>query len=342
MKIKSIDVLKGGEILAEPLVSDKKDTIIPRGTVLKIEYVPLLLSMGVSTVMVEDPYEEYETPHLIMDNERFEGYVYRIKRIMEGHIYQSNKSLRQCEIIANELVKEVQEISDDVIIDIKERSTDLYEHTIMVTLLSLIVAKRLHLERQELYNIALGCLLHDLGLRYITVPYENQNLKNMPAADVFEIKKHTILGFSALEEENWIPPISRKMILSHHERTDGNGYPMRQKHKEIECRIIQVCDTFDRYICGMECRRMTLQEILVKLKNGADVRYDKKIVDQLLEIIAPYPVGTTVKTTGEKKGVVISQTEDKNFPVIMMIDTEEEHVKHNLLLDKSVSILRVV
>ena len=346
MKIKSIDVLKGGEILAEPLMSQRKDTIIPRGTVLKIEYVPLLISMGISTVMIEDPYEDYESPNLIIDNERFIEYVSRIKRIMEGHIYQSNKSLRECEIIANELVKEIQEISDDVIIDMKERPANLYEHTIMVTLLSLIVAKKLHLEKEQLYNIALGCLLHDIGLRYITVPYENKDLKNMSAADVFELKKHTILGFSALENESWIPQVSRKMILAHHERADGNGYPMRQKYKETECKIIQVCDTFDRYISGMECSRISIQDVLAKLETGTGVRYDKKVVNKLIEMIAPYPVGTTVKTTDEKKGVVISQTEDKNSPMIMIIDAEEnsekEFEKYNLLLDKNVSILDIM
>lgn len=342
MKIRPIEILKSGEILAEPLLSPKKDTIIPRGTVLKEEYIPLIISMGISTVMVEDPYEDYESPNFIIDNECFTEYVCRIKRIMERHIYQSNKSLRECEIIANELVKEIQKISDNVIIDIKERSADLYEHTIMVTLLSLAVAQKLHLEKERLYNIALGCLLHDIGLRYVTIPYENQNLELMSPANIFELKKHTIFGFSALENENWVPQISRKMILSHHERADGSGYPMHQKYKETECKIIQVCDTFDRYISGMECSRISIQEVLTKLEQGTGVRYDEKIVNLLIEMIAPYPVGTTVKITGEKTGVVISQTEDKNLPIIMIVDTEKKFEKCNLRLDKTVSILDIM
>ena len=118
MKIKSIGELKGGEILAEPLLSEKRDTIIPRGSLIKSEYIPLIISMGVSTVMIEDPYESYETPNSIIDSTHIEKYVQYVKKIMEGHIYQSNQSLRQCEVIANELVKEIQEISDDVVIDI--------------------------------------------------------------------------------------------------------------------------------------------------------------------------------------------------------------------------------
>lgn len=346
MKIKSIGELKGGEILAEPLLSEKRDTIIPRGTLIKSEYIPLIISMGVSTVMIEDPYESYETPNSIIDSTHIEKYVQYVKKIMEGHIYQSNQSLRQCEVIANELVKEIQEISDDVVIDMKERTNDLYEHTIMVTLLSLVVAKKMHFERERLYQIALGCLLHDIGLRYITVPYENENMKEMASANAFELKKHTILGFCALEGEHWIPSISRKMILSHHERYDGTGYPMRQKYKEPECKIIQVCDTFDRYLCGIECKRISIQDIFVKLEKQANVRYDKKVVDLLLDTIASYPVGTKVKLTGEREAVVISQTTDKNYPIVMLTDvvdnSEKKYEKHNLLLEKNVSILQVM
>ncbi len=47
----------------------------------------------------------------------------------------------------------------------------------------------------------------------------------------YEYKKHTILGYSALDEESWIAPISMKMVLSHHENMAGTGFPIKQKNK---------------------------------------------------------------------------------------------------------------
>ena len=339
MKIKSIDVLKGGEVLAEPIMS--QNTIIPRGTVIKTEYIPLIMSMGIQTVMIEDPYKDYESPNPIIETPHFDSYVDRIKRIMEGHIYHSNNSLREFEMIANEIIKETQEIPDDIVIDITERGPDLYEHTIMVTLLSVFIGKRLHLDRKKLYNIALGSLLHDIGIRYITVKHESVDFNTMDPVAVFELKKHTILGYSALDGENWISDISRKMILSHHEKLDGTGYPMHQKNKEIECRIIQVCDTFDCFLSGMECERTSLQRTLAMFREQSGKSFDKKVVEQLLEIVAPYPVGTTIKTSKEQQGVVISQTSDKNHPIIMLLDEEEnakEFHQKNLMLEKDISI----
>lgn len=283
MILQSTDELKGGEVLAEPILLES--TSIPKGTVIKIEYVPLLMSMDIQTVMIEEPYKDFETPNTIIETAHFDNYVGRIKKIMERHIYQSNNSLREFEMIANEIIKEAEEIPDDIVIDFMERNSDLYEHTIMVTLLSVLIGKKLQLDRKKLYHIALGSLLHDIGTRYITVTCESADFKTMDPVAVFELKKHTILGYSALDGESWIPDISRKMILSHHERIDGTGYPMRQKNKEIECRIIQVCDAFDCAITGMECKRMSLQEAIAMLQECAGKGLDKKVVDQLLDII---------------------------------------------------------
>ena len=339
MKCKSIDVLKGGEVLAEPIVSQRQDTIIPRGTVIKTEYLPLIMSMGIQSVMIEDPYEDYEMPHPIIENPHFDYFVGRIKGIMEGHIYHSNSSLREFEMIANEIIKETQEIPNDIIIDVTERNADLYEHTIMVTLLSVFIGKRLHLDKKKLYNLALGSLLHDIGIRYITVTYESIDPKKVDPVAMFELKKHTILGYSALDGESWIPDISRKMILSHHERIDGSGYPMRQKNKEIEIRIIQVCDLFDCCVTGMEGKKQSLQDTLRILAERAGVGLDKKVVEQLLDIVAPYPVGTEIKTSDEGQGIVIAQTADKNSPIIMIVDeNEQKYQQKNLMLEKDISI----
>lgn len=279
MILKSIDELNGGEVLAEPIILE--NTTIPIGTVIKTEYIPLLKSIDILMVTVET---NERTTDSIIEASRFEDYVERTRKIMETHIYQSNHSLRKFEVIANEIIKEVEEIPEDRKIYPAERRADLFEHTIMVTLLSVVIGKRLRLDRKRLYNIALGALLHDIGIRYVTVTCESVDMKEMDPVKVFELKKHTILGYSALDGESWIPDISRKMILSHHERIDGSGYPMRQKNQEMECRIIQVCDAFDGALSGMECVRMTFADAVSMLKNAAGKSLDESVVKELLDI----------------------------------------------------------
>ena len=61
MRIKAVSSLVGGEVLAEPILTEKNDILIPNGTRIKPDYVPLIESLGIESVMVEDPYENYES-----------------------------------------------------------------------------------------------------------------------------------------------------------------------------------------------------------------------------------------------------------------------------------------
>lgn len=342
MRVKSVSELCGNEILAEPVLTDEKMILISSGSRLKKEYVPLIRSLGIDTLMVEDPYENYEMPSRIIDYSVFGKFVERVQRVMENHIYHKNKSLREFEVIANEVVKEVSKIPENIIIDINARIVNLYEHTVMVTLVSVFVARLLHLDQVRQYNIAVGALLHDLGLRYITTGYVNRDWEKEDPIEAFEYKKHTILGYSALDEESWIPEVSKKMVLFHHERLDGSGFPMRRRDFEMECRIIQACDAFDGYITGMECVRIPLQDAIGKMQEGIIHKYDRKVVETLLSRIAYYPVGTAVKMSNQAEGIVVLQTEDPKCPVVLDFHSGESEKKYNLMLQKDISILQII
>lgn len=340
MKIKSVRALSGGEILAEPLSTKEKEILIPKGTVIKKDYLPLLSSIEMKSVMIEDPYEEFENPNKIADQKLMQRLVDLVQSLMEKHIYHDHNSLRGFEMIANEIVKSICEWKNQMVFDLDERETNLYEHTVYVTILSLKAAVQLKLDKKTLYEIALGCLLHDIGLRYITAEYKDCDWTKNSPEEVFDIKKHTILGYSALDEETWIPEISKKMVLAHHERNDGSGFPMRRKYRETECKLIQVCDSLDCMISGIECVRTPVWDALDNLQKEAGGKYEKKIVDIISSMTARYPVGTKVKLNLEDTGVVIQQTEDPQKPVVMI--PKDKMKKYNLKLEKDISILGII
>ena len=158
----------------------------------------------------------------------------------------------------------------------------------------------------------LSCLLHDLGLRYLQVPYENKNIEELTELESVEYKKHPVYGYSALRDENWISEVSKNMILYHHERLDGSGYPLKTTDIPQECRIIQICDAFDEMICGIGCERTKVYEAIRYLRNNKGIKFDGKIVDIFLEFTAVYPAGTVVKTSEGEAGIVLYQ--NKQYP----------------------------
>lgn len=210
MRIQLVRTLQGGEKLAGPVITKENEILISEGTTLKTEYLDLISFLGIETVCIEDPYEEDEIPHDIISNEKREEYIEKIKSILEKHIYHRGSSLREIEYVAEDIIQDVMQADENMVIDLLEREGNLYEHTLVVTKLCIIVAKKMKLTAEQIYRLALGALLHDLGLRYITVPYINCDINELSEAEAFEYRKHPILAYSVLEEEKWMDPFVKK------------------------------------------------------------------------------------------------------------------------------------
>ena len=319
MQIKLVNQLRGNEVLAETVFTEEHLILIPEGTELKPEYIELLSTLGVETVAIEDSYEKEETPHFFISEEQRTHYIEETQKILESHIYSGTDSLQKLDALAKKIITDLKKLNTEQVFDYKTRNANLYEHTVMVAVLAVTIAKILSLDENSLHEITIGALLHDIGLRYITVPYLNCADEERSAAELFEYKKHTILGFSALEAESWLPDLSRKMVLSHHERMDGSGFPLKQKRQDIGCRILQACDAFDCMITGMECKRVEIPDALVLLENEKGKKYDAEIVTILERIVAHYPVGTEMVKEDGSTFVVIEQTLDAARPRLLEI-----------------------
>lgn len=320
MMVKEVANIQENEILASPVYLADGEILIPKGTVLKTEYLDLLTSLNITTVEIEDKYSSYGLPRLLISEEKWNYYVKCIQSMLENHIYRERSSLSSVKELALELLEDIEEIELDAVYDILYRKSDLYEHTLKVTIFSILVAKKLKISKEKYYAIAVGALLHDLGLRYITVPYINQRMDELTPEEVFEYKKHTILAYTVLDgEEEWLPNISKNMILSHHEKMDASGFPLKQKNQDIECRIIQVCDSFDCLISGIGCKSYSIDIVIDYIRSKENCKYDKMAAEALFSFVAKYPVKTIVILSDGRFGIVANQTSLAELPVINIL-----------------------
>ena len=168
----------------------------------------------------------------------------------------------------------------------------MYSHCINVCVLSTILALRLKMNERQVRNVSMGAILHDIGLKYIQVPYIDISVSQMRASDVPEYKKHTIYGYSSIQEEEWISDVSKEIILLHHEQVDGEGFPFKQK----------------------------VYQAIEYIRVNAGKKYDSTIAAKFLETIAWYPVGIKVVLNDGDVGIVIRQNKDStDRPVIKML-----------------------
>lgn len=269
------------------------------------------------------------------NNKYIENHIYKveetainsrtiIKNVLEKHIYRHNSDLKiigeQAEKIIESVIEEPEVITN--ITEMRNISTDMYTHCINVCALSTIMALRLKMSEKQVRNISIGAILHDIGLRYIKVPYMNTNETYMNVKDALEYKKHTIFGYSSLQDEGWIPDIAKEIILLHHERIDGKGYPFQHKGDKIktEVKLVSLCDDFESLISGVGSPKLKIYEAIEYIKANQGIKYDATITDKLLESVAVYPVGINVITSECEMGVVVRQNHKfTDRPVIRML-----------------------
>lgn len=150
------------------------------------------------------------------------------------------------------------------------------------------IAEEMKLDKNICKNIYVGGLLHDIGK--IGIPENILNKTTKLSSEEFEnIKQHPVIGHNLVKhikgfEQNGI----LHMILHHHERYDGRGYPQGLKGEEIpiEARIIAVADTFDAMTSKRVYRsERTLEETLNELQKNKGTQFDSQIVDAFIKMM---------------------------------------------------------
>ena len=338
MKLMAVDMLKGNEKLGRAVMTKNYRELLAAGTVLKPEYIEKLKELDIKEVYIKCD-EKYYKKVDILKKEVEDTVKLQVKNIIEKHTYAHNEKLMQLNQAAESIISNI--LSEKEVIervyDIKERSADIYEHSISTTSLAILIALKMSLSHEDIHDIGVACLLHDIGLRYLTIDYLNKEIEDMNEAEKAEYKKHSIYGYSTLKNEWWISGGSKEIILSHHETLDGCGFPLHLTDISIPCRIVSVCDTFDEMICGIGRKRKKVWEAVEYLKTYKGIKYDTGIVEHLLEFTAVYPAGTTIITGKNEEAIVISQNKEfPDKPVIKLLkDSHGNKVLNEVIIDLS-------
>ncbi len=162
-----------------------------------------------------------------------------------------------------------------------------YYHSARVAAYALAVAMHQSVSKTvELQELALGCLLHDIGKSKINADIINK-AGALNAIEWEQMRKHPEFG-SVLVENAVISAVPRAIILSHHERVDGRGYPHGLTKQELlpEVRIAAFADVFDALTTNRSyqvsrTRFEALDLIRFKLLDGLDNDVFKAMVEIL-------------------------------------------------------------
>ena len=215
--------------------------------------------------------------------------------------------------------KLVEEITDSVtrnpsafigLVRLKTADDYTYMHSVAVCAMMVALAKQLGLSESQTRSAGIAGLMHDLGKVAMSVDLLNKPGK-LTDAEFAIIKTHPTQGHSLLLASGNKDPIVLDVCLHHHEKMDGSGYPEGLKGEEISlfAKMGAVCDIYDATTSNRPYKSgWDPAESLHKMAEWSDGHLDWNVFQAFVKSLGIYPVGSLVRLSSGKLGVVVEQT----------------------------------
>jgi len=185
-----------------------------------------------------------------------------------------------------------------------------YMHSVAVCAMMVALAKQLGLDEEQTRLAGLAGLMHDLGKAAMPMDVLNKPGK-LTDTEFAIIKKHPEEGYRMLLGGSKVEPLVLDVCLHHHEKTDGSGYPKGLKGDEISlfAKMGAVCDVYDAITSNRPYKTgWDPAESLRKMAEWANGHFDPKVFQAFVKSLGIYPIGSLVKLSSGRLGVVVEQT----------------------------------
>ncbi|MDT7044227.1 HD-GYP domain-containing protein [Candidatus Nitronereus thalassa] len=251
-----------------------------------------------------------------------------IKRVFEGIktgvVLESGPLREVTQTIFDCLkVREGALLADAQLQRMRQFDATLFSHSVDVCVLALVVGYRSQMSALQLHDLALGALLHDVGqlrlprnllLKKGTFTSEERNL----------YLNHPKLGSTLMSKAEDVSEVSRRIVLEHHERVNGKGYPWKRQGNTISllAQLVGLVDRYDALVSKRGNRPPLPPALAVRrlYQLGLEGEFSMEWVEALVQSLGLYPVGSLVElTTGERGWVVSVNQADHMLPMVKLV-----------------------
>jgi HD-GYP domain-containing protein (c-di-GMP phosphodiesterase class II) len=206
---------------------------------------------------------------------------------------------------------------------IRQYDTNLFTHAVDACVFALVVGKQQGFDKSRLEHLGTGALLHDIG--YLRLPrnlFRKQGV--FTAQERRLMQQHPRLGALLLSEAQDMSEDVQRILLEHHERRDGSGYPGGLQGLSISplSEIVSIVDVYDAMLSSREGRPPLppAQAIKELYKLGLQGQFDRGWCERIIQCFGIYPVGSLVEfNTGERGVVTAVHPEDTLRPCVKLV-----------------------
>jgi HD-GYP domain-containing protein (c-di-GMP phosphodiesterase class II) len=337
MRKTAISLLRPGMILAKPVFGPDGQLWLNTGVELRSNYITSLWRTGIPFVYVADPLMFDVTVADVISEETRRQAVKVLKDTLsatKNSITRQKKPVvdNRFTFIIEKLIQEVLENKDIAVnlADIRDADDYTFLHSVNVCALTLLAGTDLGLSRSRLEEVGIGALLHDMGKIWI----DDEILKkkgSLTPEEYEEIKKHPMFGYEILSAQKNISADSIKIVMQHHERCDGSGYPYHLKTDEIHpfAKLTMVVDVYDALTADRPYRGSLQPHQAIEMLTSCVGTYDTDMIRSFITHLAAYPVGTAVRlSSGDLALVVYNRKGIPLRPVVRVCKDQDGLLYH--------------
>lgn len=338
----NINDLEMGMILQEDVIDEKTGVVlVAKNMGLTKPLIDKLISHGINHIYIREeeiPAEKYNEPLMVTYGELQKRMEDVFTEIKGGEKLESGEVLDEMVGFVKEVIEEIDILTQMRLLKKKDDYT--FNHSIAVGTLAASLGKWLNYSEEEIMDLAIAGLFHDIGKLKIS-----DDIINKPGSltdEEFEImKKHSRYSLEILSqtgEFNWDILMG---VLQHHERMDGTGYPDGIKGEKIHRygRIIGICDIYH----ALTTRRVYKDKesplkVAKYIRGESFSRLDPYMTRVFLKNISEFYVGNKViLSTGEIGEIIYVYPQDNTKPIIKVADKYID-----LLKEKDIEVVDII
>ncbi|MFB6355532.1 MAG: HD domain-containing phosphohydrolase [bacterium] len=382
----SIDKLLPGMVISDSVTDQERgETLLEEGTQLTEKEIRTLRSRNIYNVRIEEQSyrearrqsDESESEGISFSTEEledlaeevieedledrsedqkelqkfYEQSIEIVKNVFDGVRNRNRLECDDLQPLVSSMINHLTRDADSLLLIARNRSSDtyLYSHSVNVALLTIHLARQFDIDRDQLTELGIGSILHDIGMANVS---KDVLLKEGALTDeeYKSVQKHPEYGHQLVQAKENLSNIARTVVTQHHEKMDGSGYPRGLQGDDVSVysRFVAVTDAFDAMVSPRTYnkRRSSYEAMQIIIREGGS-SFDQSIARYFYQNMSIYPIGTLVRLNDGAMGIVQRSTSAPMRPVIKVL-TDQEGAKLespdlvNLLEDKERFISNVI
>jgi HD-GYP domain-containing protein (c-di-GMP phosphodiesterase class II) len=323
VRLVPIENVKPNTVLGKTLYDIDGRILLRAGVVLKENTIQKIKQINILSIYIMDKYSNEEIEDIIKPELRQKAIITikeafsnigRLNNANASRSKESDYSWQEQSYFYN-IGKMAINIIEDILnhkdvmlalVDIRSMNNYIYSHSVNVSVIALTIGIAFKLPKKKLEALCIGALIHDVGKALIPKGILDKH-GDLTEEEKETMSQHPRLGYKYLSSTYNINSLSKLIVLQHHERPDGKGFPDGLSKDNILdiSSIISVANAYDNLSTDLpEKRAMFPSDVLEYLMSNAGTMFDYDIVNTFCRIVIPYPKGTIVEISTQEIAIV--------------------------------------